>query len=72
MSRHAAASAHVKVMLCVSITSVSDGEGRPIFCNICSHEPLMKQQVAKVVLTVNKGKISMSKNNESRSLFLCA
>jgi len=72
MSRHAAAAAHVKEMQCVGIASVSDGEGRPIFCHSCSHEPLMKQQVAKVVLTVNKAKISMSENNENRRFFLCA
>jgi len=64
--------AYVKEMLCVGITSVSDWEWRPIFCHICSHEPLIKQQVAKVVLTVNKAKISMFKNNENRRLFLCA
>jgi len=66
------ATAHVKEMLCVGITSVSDGEGRPIFCHSCSHEPLIKQQAAKVVLTVNKAKMSTSKNNENRILFLCA
>jgi len=51
------------------MTSVSDREGRPIFCHSCSHEPLIKQQVAKVVLTVNKAKISMSENNETEDCF---